>query len=216
MKVLRPAPAPVTARTVRRDAYAAKEVLRLLARGDVVVLPSQLVYGLFCDATNRDAVERVRTLKGKAPKPLPVLASLESAGRFGLLSHRVQRAVALSWPSGLSFIVPRLPTIPEHVTLGPTVMLFSPDAWLAELADRAGFPLAATSANAAGDAPCLTAGEAFERFGKEVNLIVDGGTAPLGRNSSIVDATATPERLVRESAVRFDEAARVLPGLVRG
>lgn len=211
-----PGSPPVTARIVRRDSWGTKEALRLLARGEVVVLPTNLVYGFFCDATNPDAVARVQHLKSRASfVPLPVLASADTAGRYADLPERVQRAIALAWPCGLSFVVPRLPTVPERVTGGATVMLFSPDSWTAELADRAPFPLAGTSANAAGEEPCVTAQDAFSRFGKDVNLVVDGGTSVFGRNTSIVDATRSPPAMVRESVVPFEAARRHFADLVR-
>lgn len=206
----------MSARIVRRDAAGSREALRLIERGEVVVLPSTLVYGLFCDATNRDAVDRIAALKSRRERvPLPVLASPETAGRYGALSERVTRAIELSWPSGVSFVVPRLPSVPEFVTNGATVMLMCPDHWLEELAARAAFPIAGTSANAAGEPPSLTAQEALDRFGKDVSLVVDGGSSKFGRNSTIVDATAQPVRVLRESVVSLEAVRRHFPDAVR-
>ncbi|MHB8604799.1 MAG: L-threonylcarbamoyladenylate synthase [Thermoplasmatota archaeon] len=205
----------MTARILRRDARSRAEVLRLLDRGEVVAIPTDLTYGLAAKATRPDALARIRALKSKhIDTPLPVLASAESAGRFARLDADALRAVALGWPGAFSILAPRLDTIPDAVTANlANVVLLSPDAWVAELADAAPFPIAATSANATGEPPCVTADECFKRFGREVNLVLDGGPSRLGRHSTIVDVTSRPPRILRDGAASASEVRKFLPML---
>jgi L-threonylcarbamoyladenylate synthase len=145
-------------------------------------------------------------------RPVPLFATPATAGRFAFVSADAARAMEFAWPGGVSFVLKRRPNVPEFVTGSGAVMLVCPDPWSVELGERAGFPIAATSANASGEPPCLAAEEAFARFGKDVNLIVDGGRSAIGLPTTIVDWTGEP-RVVRAGAEDPARLRRWIPAL---
>ena len=185
-----------------------------LARGEVIVLPTDTMYGIAADAFQPSAVDHVREAKGAAPDvPLAVLIpSVQTVA--GLGSEVSATAMALMealWPGSITFVVKAQATLAWD--LGDsrgTVALRVPDhpAALA-LLKRTG-PLAVSSANRVGEPVALRATEAHDSLGSAASVYLDGGIVETGTPSTVVDATKTALRIVREGAVSRD----VLTGIV--
>jgi len=200
---------------------ALDEAVNAVQRGALVVLPTDTVYGVGADAFDPEAVAALLAAKGRGRhQPPPVLVgglrTLDGLARD--VSAEARALAARFWPGGLTIILDAQPSLAWDLgdTHG-TVALRQPDhpAALA-LLQRTG-PLAVSSANLSGRPPATTAAEAHEQLGTAVAVYLDGGTAPGGVASTIVDATSGRLRLVRSGAIPIEalrEVAEVadLPG----
>lgn len=185
-----------------------------LSRGEVVVLPTDTVYGVGCDAFQPDAVARVLAAKGRdrqMPPPvlIPSLRTVDGLARDVPASARA--LMEAFWPGPLTVIVAAQPSLDWDLgeTHG-TVALRIPDhaASLALLA-RTG-PMAVTSANRTGQPAATTADGAKAQLGDAVSVYLDAGDSPLGRASTIVDATGSALRIVREGGISADQLVDVV------
>lgn len=179
--------------------------IHALSRGEVVVLPTDTVYGIGCDAFQPKAVARVLAAKGRdrqMPPPvlIPSVRTVDGLARD--VSPHARVLMESLWPGPLTVIVSAQPSLDWDLgeTHG-TVALRVPDhaAALALLA-RTG-PLAVTSANRTGHPAATTADDAKDQLGDAVSVYLDAGDSPLGRASTIVDATGPALRIVREGGV---------------
>lgn len=170
-----------------------------LGKGELIVLPTDTVYGIACDAFNPEAVRRLLDAKGRGPDaPPPVLIpgipTLDALAEN--VPDEVRTLVKAFWPGALTVIVPaRESLIWDLGDTHGTVALRMPDNDIAmELLSESG-PLAVTSANLTGHAAATTVEEAAAAFGDVVSVYLDGGPSAPGhgsgndRGSTIVDAT---------------------------
>ena len=184
---------------------AAERAAAALAGGGVVVLPTDTVYGLAALPGDRSATDRLFRLKDRSERtPLAVLCATADQA-FELVDPsavtELRRTTVRWWPGPLTVVAPRRVGLALH--LGEpvtTIGLRVPDDDLVRaLAGRVG-PIAATSANRHGEPTPATAIEAAEGLLGRVDLVVDGG--PLeGGASTVVDATTTPWRVLREGPI---------------
>lgn len=182
--------------------------------GTLVVLPTDTVYGLGCNAFDRDAVSTLLTVKGRGPQmPVPVLVgSWTTIDGLVLGVPRTARTlIEAFWPGGLSLVLPHAPSLAWDLgdTRG-TVMIRMPLHPVAiELLRDVG-PMAVSSANRTGHRPATTAAEAQAQLGSDVSIYLDGGPSGDPVPSSIVDLTGDNPLLLREGAVTADQLTEVL------
>lgn len=185
-----------------------------LARGRLVVLPTDTVYGVAADAFDTDAVARLLAAKGRGRElPPPVLVS--AATTLDALATDVpDHAKALVdrfWPGALTLVCRQQPSLTWDLgeTRG-TVAVRMPDHDLArEILERTG-PLAVSSANTTGQPPATTADEAEEMLGDKVAAVVDGGPTLGVSASTIVDVTGKRPRVLRQGVITTEELDEAL------
>jgi len=210
------APEPPAATLAALDRAA--EVLR---SGRLVAIPTETVYGLAADALDEFAVDAIFRAKGRpATNPLIVhvadAAMAKSlAGSWPAAAEAITTAL---WPGPLTVVVPRGTEIPEIVTAGgPTVALRCPEHRLTRLLiARSGIPLAAPSANRSERVSPTTAHHVLEGLGNRVDLILDGGACAKGIESTVVDCTVSPPRILRPGPLTRAELEAALGGPVAG
>ncbi len=193
---------------------------QVLRAGGVVAFPTDTVYGLGALADNAAAVARIYEIKGRSEgKPLQVLlADADQALECGEpLSPAAQQLAAAFWPGGLTIVVPRLrDRCAAPARGGPTIGVRVPDCPVTRALIRLAGPLAATSANRAGEPSPRTAREVLASIGPLIDCLVDGGEASLGRESTVVDVSGPRPVLLRAGAIGREELARVLPQVAQG
>jgi len=174
-------------------------------RGELVVLPTDTVYGLVAVADDPGATNRLFAVKGRDPGvPLAVLCT-DLAQVLSLVDPAVAPAVTAVaerwWPGPLTLVLPRRRGVELHLgqpdsTVGVRVPAHDLVRAVAALVG----PLAATSANRHGAPTPETAGEAAAALGSGIALVVDGGRLAAGA-STVIDATSSPWRCLRDGPV---------------
>jgi tRNA threonylcarbamoyl adenosine modification protein (Sua5/YciO/YrdC/YwlC family) len=187
---------------------------RAVRVGQLVVLPTDTVYGLGCDAFSAAAVRSLLAAKHRGPDlPVPVLVGSWST-IDGLVLGVPATARALLeafWPGGLSLVLPHAPSLGWDLghTKG-TVMLRMPLHPVALDLLRDVGPMAVSSANISGSPPAASAAEAVAQLGDSVGVYLDGGPSGEPVASTIVDLTRAEPRVLREGAVPVADVQEVL------
>lgn len=197
------------------DAAGVARAIGILRAGGLVAFPTETVYGLGADARRELAVARIFEAK-KRPRFNPLIVHVhdlqhaQSLGTFGSIALRLADTF---WPGPLTLVVPRrtgcavallagagLDTIALRVPAHPVVR---------QVLEYSGFALAAPSANASGSVSATTATHVAESLGAAVDLILDGGPAPLGIESTIVGFENERPLLLRPGALARDDIETV-------
>ncbi len=188
---------------------------RIVLAGGVVAYPTETMYGLGANALNSRAVSRVFEIKGRSPdKPLIVL--VRNRRQLKALVREIpppaRALMGRFWPDGLTLVMEASAEVPGEVLGGGSTIALriSGNRVVRSLLDMVRVPLTAPSANLEGHPPLLTAGEVQEQLGDRVDLILDGGRAPLVIPSTILDVRQEPATLLREGRVPTDEIRRVV------
>lgn len=194
-----------------------RRAIETLTQGGVVVYPTDTVYGVGCRIDDDDAVRRLFALKGRPhTEALPVLladvAQLDQYARD--VPPAARRLVSRFWPGALTVVVRRSERVPSLVAGGgPTVALRVPNHPVPRALVRAvGVPIVGTSANTHGMPSPVTAQLAVYDLGDRVDLVLDGGRVPGGRESTVVDVTSQSPRVVRQGAIPAKEIESLFGG----
>jgi L-threonylcarbamoyladenylate synthase len=183
-----------------------------LADGGVVAYPTDTLYALAVDPRRDDAVEKLFAVKGRDPSaavPL-VAASPDQAALAGAFDPRELRLAARFWPGPLSIVVAARDRV-SRLALGggTTIAVRVPDHAVARaLAAALGFPITATSANVSGRPPTASPDEVAAALSDRIDVLLDGGAAPGGPPSTIVDMRGGRVSLVRAGAIPFDRVLK--------
>jgi len=205
--------------TPKAFATAVKRAVALLRAGEVVALPTETVYGLAANALDARAVAKIFKIKGRpAHNPIIVhVSSIDLAKRCASgWPEMAQKLARAFWPGPLSLVLPRAKVIPDVVTAGgPTVGLRWPShSFIQAVIRECGFPLAAPSANPANRVSPTTAEHVHRYFGDRLPLIVDGGPCQVGIESTVLDVSVSPPRLLRPGIIH-EQALLAVTGRVR-
>jgi L-threonylcarbamoyladenylate synthase len=192
------------------------QAAQLLKDGGLVALPTETVYGLGADSTNKDAVARIYKVKGR-PADHPLIVHIHSMQSLGEWADEVPSyAIALArdfWPGPMTLVLKRSILVEDFVTGGqPTVGLRVPDhavalALLSAFEKIGGKGIAAPSANRFGHVSPTTAQAVQEELGEyldDTDLILDGGPAKVGVESTIIDCTSSAPRILRPGAITIE------------
>ncbi len=187
-----------------------------IARGELVAMPTETVYGLAADATNPAAVGRIYLAKGR-PRFNPLIvhaASAAEAMRHVRFDADAERLAEAFWPGPLTLVLPLRPDseIADLVTAGlDTLAVRVPAHAVAQaLLSASARPLAAPSANRSGHVSPTTAAHVFEDLGSQVSVILDAGPTPVGLESTIVGLAGGAPLLLRAGGLARAEIEAVL------
>ena len=182
--------------------YAAQ----LINSGKLVAVPTETVYGLSADGLCESAVEDIYNVKGRPEtKPISLLVSdMESVQNF--CTDIPKEAYILAekfWPGPLTMILKKSSIVPDIVTAcGNTVGVRCPAHPLTlELLKKCGKPLATPSANISGMPSPKNAGDVMAYFEGKIPCVIDGGECSVGIESTIVDMTSTPPKILRQGGL---------------
>jgi L-threonylcarbamoyladenylate synthase len=194
---------------------AVQRAAALLRAGEVVVLPTETVYGLAANALDPEAVRRIYEIKGR-PSHNPIIvhvAGRAMARECAALWPKVADQLADAfWPGPLTMVLPRQKNVPDIVTAeGETVGLRWPShPFIQEVIKACGFPLAAPSANLSNQLSPTNAQHVAKQLGGKVPLIVDGGQAQVGIESTVIDLTSQPPRVLRPGMIHAESLLAVM------
>jgi len=187
--------------------------LEVLRKGGHVAFPTDTVYGVGALVFDGQAVESIYVAKGRpVEKAIPVLIGdsddLEKVGTK--IPDTARKLASRFWPGPLTILVPKRVDLPESVSATSTVGVRVPDHEVARALLRAAGPMAVTSANISGRQSPVTAEEVYEQLGGRIALILDGGKAPGGVPSTLVDCTGGEIKILREGPVLLEELLSTL------
>ena len=186
-----------------------------LRRGELVVMPTDTVYGVAAEAFDPVAVDRLLAAKGRGrDMPPPVLVGTVRAA-IALIQELGEMGKDLIdefWPGGLTLIFRSSPTLVWDIgeTKGTVAVRMPLHAVALGLLKKTG-PLAVSSANYSGQPPATTADDAAEQLGDSVAVYLDGGKCPGDLPSTIVDLTGSVPRLLRPGVITPDRLREVVP-----
>ncbi len=189
-----------------------------IRRGELVVLPTDTVYGIGADAFQPDAIDSLLATKGRGrDMPVPVLVGSWTGldGLTLLVQPTVRELVEAFWPGGLTLVIEHAPSLAWDLgdTRGTVAVRMPLHPVALELLARTG-PLGVSSANRTGQPPPVTAEGAQEQLGYPVAVYLDAGPSGDPVPSTIVDVTGEVPRLLRPGAVSLDQLREVVPDLV--
>ncbi len=193
--------------------------ISILKRGGIVAFPTDTVYGLGACANRYQAVERVYQVKER-PRSMALPLLLADTSQISEVAEPVPPIAWLLvhnfFPGALTIVLHKSSSVPDIITAGGlTVAVRIPSHPIpVALADGLGMPIVGTSANLSGKPSVLTADEVYSQFGDKIDLIIDGGRCPGGRESTIVDVSGETPVVLREGDISRAELKRVCGGIV--
>jgi len=188
--------------------------ISILEQGGIVAFPTDTVYGLGACANLQSAVERVYEVK-KRPRNMALPLLLADTAQISEVAEPVP---PVAWllaraflPGALTIILPSSKAVSDFITAGGrTVALRIPSHPIPiALIEGLKAPVVGTSANLSGKPSPLTADEVYAQFGGNIDLVIDGGKCPGGRESTIVDLSGETPVVVREGAISKEELRQV-------
>ncbi|MCW2567968.1 MAG: SUA5/YciO/YrdC/YwlC [Mycobacterium sp.] len=201
--------------TERADGIAA--AIDAVRRGELVVMPTDTVYGIGADAFDSRAVADLIAAKGRGrDMPVPVLVGSWRTldGLVMAVDQRTRDLIEAFWPGGLTLVVEHAPSIAWDLgdAYGTVAIRMPLHPVALEILGETG-PMAVSSANATGHPPAATAAEAQEQLGYKVGVYLEAGEGGAQVPSTIIDVTRDVPRVLRLGAVELDELRKVVPEL---
>lgn len=192
-----------------------KEAADILRSGGLLGIPTETVYGLGANALDEDAVLHIFQAKGR-PQDNPLILHVPDVTWLERYCAQVPdtayRLAEAFWPGPLTMILPRKPIVPLRTTGGlDTVGIRCPDHPVTRaIIQAAGVPVAAPSGNTSGRPSPTNAADMLEDMDGKIDGIVDGGACRVGVESTIIDLTVTPPRLLRPGGLPLEDLRRIL------
>lgn len=188
---------------------------KILREGGLVALPTETVYGLGANGLDPEAVKRIFQVKGR-PQDNPLILHVTGAQwlpRYCADIPPIAYVLARKfWPGPLTMILKRQPLVPDATTAGlDTVGVRCPNHPVTlAIIREAGVPIAAPSANTSGRPSCTTAQDVMEDVGDAIEGVVDGGPCVVGVESTVLDLTCDPPRLLRPGGLPVEDMERLI------
>lgn len=188
----------------------------IIANGGLVAFPTDTLYALGSHPLIESATDRIFQAKGRShDSPLPLL--IGSAAELELVASHVPelawKLAEIFWPGALTLILPKSEYVSDAITRGKnSVAVRVPNHPMAlELLKSSRTPLTGTSANKSGGPEPVTAAETDHFLGKDIDMILDGGTCPIRQPSTILDISGGYPKILREGAITSAWIAEVCP-----
>lgn len=183
-------------------------VVRALREGKVIAYPTETVYGLGCDATNKRAIKKIYALKGKSESKLllVLVANMAMAKKYVVFSKAAAVIAKENWPGALTLILPT--TLSGKKIFGSSTLglRVSSNPIACAIVKSLGVPLISTSANLTNQEPARSGREVIDIFAQastEPDLILDAGKLKKSKGSTIVDCTGSDMKIIRQGDVKI-------------
>jgi tRNA threonylcarbamoyl adenosine modification protein (Sua5/YciO/YrdC/YwlC family) len=204
-------------RTVAERDWGIQAAVEGIARGDLVVLPTDTVYGIAADAFKPWAVTALLNAKGRGrhmPPPVLVGSRATLEGLVFSLPKEARRLIDAFWPGPLTIVVEHAPTLQWDLgdTYGTVAVRMPLHPVALEVLQHTG-PLAVSSANRTGLPPTVTASEARDQLTYAVTTYLEAGPCSDPVPSTIVDCTGPAPRILRDGAIPYDKLVDIVPNI---
>ncbi|MFA4016041.1 MAG: hypothetical protein RUDDFDWM_001142 [Candidatus Fervidibacterota bacterium] len=192
-----------------------KSVAKAILDGALVAFPTETVYGLGCNPFNKKAVERLYEIKNRPkgrPLPLLVISQKQVEVLTAEISDAARALMEHFFPGPLTLILKRSKVVPDEVcayTEKVGVRCPKHNIPLA-LIDACGVPLATPSANLSGHISPTDAGEVLRQLGGRIDFVIDGGRTSIGIESTVIDMTVEPPKIIRLGSITPEEIEAVI------
>ena len=187
-----------------------EQAVQVLHGGGLLVYPTDTVYGLGADPAFAPSIRRIFEVKGRPDEKAIIwlVASVDGARSAALVDERAERLAEVFWPGALTLVLPRrVPAEGELPTLGVRVPAHPTSLAILRAMDG---PVATTSANRSDQPSAKSGEEAVAALGPDVDLIIDAGPAPGGTESTVLDLSVRPAKILRPGAIGAPEIEAVL------
>jgi len=180
------------------------EIVDRIKRGEILILPTDTVYGLICDATNEKAVERVFEIKKRdKAKPLSVFVKdIKMAEQYAFIDFEQRDFIERNWPGAVTIILKSKPGLSSLVYKENTIGLRqSASNLVARVIDEFSKPLAQTSANISGEGALTEIGKVLDQFKNsdiQPDVVIDMGDLPENRPSKVINYSENKIKTIRE------------------
>jgi L-threonylcarbamoyladenylate synthase len=179
--------------------------VKILQEGGVIAFPTDTVYGLGADASNSKAVERIYEIKNR-PKHQQFPVLIADVKQLTALAEPIPEIAWFLarrfWPGGLTLVLSRTDSVPAYLASGLTIAIRIPNHPVClALIQHLGNPIIGTSANTTGQPAALTTEEVRQQLGRKIDLVINGGKCPGGKESTIVDVTHEPPIVLRQGII---------------
>ncbi|HHX23028.1 MAG: L-threonylcarbamoyladenylate synthase [Tepidanaerobacteraceae bacterium] len=204
-----------------------KEGARIIREGGLVAFPTETVYGLGGNALDEKVARKIYAAKGR-PQDNPLIVHIYSVSQLDMLVKEIPKKAAILmdkfWPGPLTIIFNKKDSVPHGTTGGlDTVAIRMPDHSVAlKLIEEAGVPIAAPSANISGRPSPVCASDVAEDLSGRIDMILDGGSASVGVESTVLDISEEVPMILRPGGVNREDLEMILgcvevdPGLAPG
>ncbi|MBN1486215.1 MAG: threonylcarbamoyl-AMP synthase [Anaerolineae bacterium] len=185
------------------DPEAINYAIKLLAAGEMIILPTDTIYGIAISPKNTASIARLYQVREREREPaLPfLLATVNDMQQLVQCRGDICRAVKRLWPGALTVILSPRPELEPELRTTPVALRVPNLPPLQALLKAAGGYLIVTGAHRSGYPPAITAQEAASQFEGIFNLILDGGRSPYGIPSTILDCIPDPPVIVRKGVM---------------
>lgn len=197
------------------DEKSLQRAIEMLRRGGIGAFPTDTVYGLGARIDSEIAINKIFEAKGRSSaQPLPIhISEIGQLHQIAIqISPIARRLAERFWPGGLTLVLPKAPQILELISAGgSTVAVRLPNHPITlALIKGLGIPIIGTSANLSGQPSPVTAKEVIAQLDETLDFVIDGGRCPGGKESTIVDFTQDPPRILREGAIARIDIEKLL------
>lgn len=192
-------------------------IKELLEEKEIVVYPTDTVYGVGGLITSEEAIKKIYQAKERSYNS-PIIALVSSVDKVEEIAYIneknrdiIERLIERFWPGGLTIILKKREFVPDILTAkGDTIGIRMPNLDIAlKIIESVGGVLPTTSANISGETTPRSYDEVSERFRERVGILIDGGKSPLGEESTIIDMSNEP-KIVRVGAIPVEEIEKVI------
>ncbi|WP_291259209.1 L-threonylcarbamoyladenylate synthase [Fusobacterium sp.] len=192
-------------------------IKELLEKKEIVVYPTDTVYGVGGLITSEEAIKKIYQAKERSYKS-PIIALISSVDKIEEIAYineknrePIENLIEKFWPGGLTIILKKKEFVPDILTAeGDTIGIRMPNLDIAlKIIESVGGVLPTTSANISGETTPRSYDEVSEKFRERVGILIDGGKSPIGEESTIIDMSNEP-KIVRVGAIPVEEIEKVI------
>lgn len=195
-----------------------QEIKDAFDNGNLVVFPTETVYGLGADGLNPNALNKIYEAKNR-PGDNPLILHIAKIEQLDDIVQNItedaKNMMDMFWPGPLTLIMQRTDKVPDEATAGlETVAVRMPSNEIArDILSYCNKPIAAPSANISGKPSTTSFKRVFEDLNGKVDIIVDGGRASVGIESTVVDTTVNPPMILRPGKITKEDLEVIVPGI---